>query len=305
MNQPALSPPVTVALFRRGQRPQPAMAAPLSFEGWGRYHDVELLGEGGMGRVYKAFDPLLGRLVALKFPRQAEAGHGGRTLYEARLQARVDSENVPRVYDVGELDGRPYFAMQLIDGPSLKALRNRLPLAEKIAVGVQLCWALEAVHDRGLVHRDVNPRNIILRPRPDGGWWPYLIDFGIAHELPFPSRPVDPAVMGTAPYMAPEQATGRLGQIDRRTDVYSLGATLYELLSGRRPFTAESSEALLSKSLREDPEPLGTVAPDLPGALCELVGRCLEKVPADRFPSTRAVAAELRIVAARSSAAQA
>lgn len=274
------------------REPQPPPADP-PFEGWARYRGVELIGEGGMGRVFRAHDPVLERPVALKFPRFGDAGHGGRILYEARLQARVEGPHVPRVYEVGELDGHAWFAMQLIDGPSLKSARRRLPYDERLTVALRLCDALEEVHARGLVHRDVNPRNVLLAPRPDGSWWPYLVDFGIAHELPHPSRPVDPVVVGTAPYMAPEQALGKIFEIDRRTDVYSLGATLYELFSGERPFAAESSEKMILRCLREEPVPLARVAPGLPPALGEAIDRCLKKDPADRFPSARAAAAAL------------
>ncbi len=290
---PASGQPLTERLLGR-RRPGRAPAEPdPPFALWQRYLEVELIGEGGMGRVFRAYDPALDRRVALKFPRHGEPGHGGRTLYEARLQARVEGEHVPKVYEVGELAGHAYFAMQLVDGPSLKEARARLPYDERLTVALRLCDALEEVHARGLVHRDVNPRNILLAPRPDGSWWPYLVDFGIAHELPHPSRPVDPVVVGTAPYMAPEQALGKIFQIDRRTDVYSLGATLYELFSGQRPFAGESSEKLILRTLQEEPVPLTAVAPNLPAALGEAVGRCLEKDPADRFPSARAAAAAL------------
>jgi serine/threonine-protein kinase len=285
--------PLTERLIGRRRTGLTQPAADPPFEGWPRYHDVELIGEGGMGRVFRAFDPTLDRHVALKFPRNSEHGHGGRTLYEARLQARVEGEHVPKVYEVGDLAGHAYFAMQFVDGPLLKEARPRLPFDERLTVALRMCDALEEVHARGLVHRDVNPRNVLLAPRPDGSWWPYLVDFGIAHELPHPSRPVNPEVVGTAPYMAPEQALGKIFQIDRRTDVYSLGATLYELFSGQRPFAAESSEKLILRTLQDDPVPLSAVAPNLPPALGEMVGRCLEKEPADRFPSARAAAAAL------------
>lgn len=295
--EPATAPANVTALTerligrRRADRPQPEPDPP--FEGWPRYREVELIGEGGMGRVFRAHDPVLDRPVALKFPRHGEPGYGGRTLYEARLQARVRGAHVPKVYEVGDLAGNAYFAMELVDGPSLKAARPRLPYDERLTVALRLCDALEEVHAHGLVHRDVNPRNVLLAPRPDGSWWPYLVDFGIAHELPHPSRPVDPVVVGTAPYMAPEQALGKIFQIDRRTDVYSLGATLYELFSGHRPFAAESSEKMILRTLQEEPTPLLEVAPDLPAALGAAIDRCLEKDPADRFPTARATAAAL------------
>jgi serine/threonine-protein kinase len=290
---PAGGLPLTERLLGRRRAGRAAPAPEPPFAGWQRYREVELIGEGGMGRVFRAHDPALDRPVALKFPRHGEPGHGGRTLYEARLQARVEGAHVPKVYEVGELAGHAYFAMQLVAGPSLKEARARLPYDEKLTVALRLCDALEEVHARGLVHRDVNPRNVLLAPRPDGSWWPYLVDFGIAHELPHPSRPVDPEVVGTAPYMAPEQALGKIFQIDRRTDVYSLGATLYELFSGHRPFAAESSEKMILRTLQEEPVPLSAVAPSLPAALGETIDRCLRKEPAERFPSARAAAAAL------------
>jgi serine/threonine-protein kinase len=283
--------PRTLCLLPGGRLPRRPEPRP-DFTGWSRYTGVEPLGEGGMGQVYAAFDPRLERRVALKFLRRGDGGRGGRALHEARLQARAESPHVPQVYEVGQLDGHSYLAMQYLDGPTLKAARRRMSLDERLATAAALCRALDAIHEVGLVHRDVNPRNVLVRPTA-AGWWPYVIDFGIAHELPWPSRPVDPRVVGTAPYMAPEQALGRNDRIDRRTDVYSLGATLYELFSGRRPFSAESSEAILTKSLREDPPPLALVAPALPAGVERVVGRCLEKDPDDRYPTARRVAAEL------------
>lgn len=288
---PPMPMPRTERLIGRREPSPPPVEPP--FEGWSRYRDVELIGEGGMGRVYRAWDPHLERAAALKFPRFGDSGHGGRILYEARLQARVEGTHVPRVYEVGELDGHAWFAMQLVDGPTLKSARSRLPYDERLTVALRLCDALEEVHARGLVHRDVNPRNVLLSARPDGSWWPYLVDFGIAHEMPHPSRPVDPVVVGTAPYMAPEQALGKVFEIDRRTDVYSLGATLYELFSGERPFADETPQRMILRCLREDPVPLARVAPGLPAALGETIDRCLVKDPAGRFPTARAVAAAL------------
>ncbi len=256
-----------------------------------------------MGRVFRAHDPLLDRAVALKFPRRREAGRGGRSLYEARLQSRAAGAHVPEVLEVGELAGQPYFAMRFVDGPTLKTAGREMDLPTRIAVAVRLCDALDAIHEVGLVHRDVNPRNVLLqagRPAGGDGWWPWVIDFGIAHELPYPNRPVDPRVVGTAPYMAPEQVLGRTAAIDRRTDVYSLGATLYELFSGVQPFSAASSEAILTKALHEEPAPLAEVAPDLPAALGTVVGRCLDKAPERRYPTARAVADELASACAHS-----
>ena len=277
---------------RRLRRQLVAMPSP-PFAAWERYRRVTLLGEGGMGRVYRAWDPGLDRWVALKFQRCRAAMAGDHLRLEARLLARAESEHVPKVFEVGELAGEPYFAMQFIDGPTLKAARGEMTFGERLGVAVRICRALDAVHERGLVHRDVNPRNLVLRNTALGGWWPYVIDFGIAREAQDVQRRVDPRVLGTASYMAPEQMLGDASRIDRRTDVYSLGATLYELFSGRRPFAAESSEAILTKALREDPAPLAEVVPTLPHRLGEIVARCLDKAPENRYPTARALAADL------------
>jgi eukaryotic-like serine/threonine-protein kinase len=246
-----------------------------------------------MGRVYRAHDAGLDRWVALKFQRCREDAGGGHPRLEARLQARVESEHVPKVFEVGDLAGEPYFAMQFIDGPTLKAARREMTFSERLAVAVRICRALDAIHERGLVHRDVNPRNVVLRRTALDGWWPYVIDFGIARETPCADRPVDPRVLGTASYMAPEQMLGDPSRIDRRTDVYSLGATLYELFSGRRPFAAASSEAILTKALHEDPTPFALVAPTLPDRLGKIIERCLDKAPENRYATARALAADL------------
>jgi eukaryotic-like serine/threonine-protein kinase len=277
-------PPATLCLLPGGRGSLRRAPVPtLPFDGWRRYRQVTLIGEGGMGRVYRAVDPRLGRTAALKFPRVQEGEGAERTFDEARLQARAESEHVPKIYEVGEFAGCPYFAMQHVDGPTLKAARREMTAAERLAVAIRLCRALDAVHDCGLVHRDVNPRNVVLRRSARAGWWPYLIDFGIAQESSRTGRRFDPRVMGTASYMAPEQTRGGGERIDRRTDVYSLGATLYELFSGRRPFAAEDSAA----------PALPTAAPALASRLSEILGRCLEKAPDDRFPTAGAVAAEL------------
>jgi serine/threonine-protein kinase len=289
------APPPTLCLLPQpGRRPQPPAATP-PFAGWRRYRRVELLDEGGMGRVFRAWDPALERTVALKFVRPGLAAPG-RPLREAKLQAMAAGRWVPAVYDHGELAGHPYLAMALVDGVTLAAARRQMTLGERVELAVRLCAALDSIHRAGVIHRDVNPRNLLVRLTPKGGWQPTVIDFGIARELAGAESTDNARVVGTASYMAPEQALGHHHKTSPATDVYSLGATLYELFSGHRPFTAESSEATITKALREDPPPLAQLAPALPPGLGEVVRRCLEKRPGDRYPTATALAADLEAV---------
>lgn len=284
------APERTLCLLPGGvpRRPRPVAELAPPFAGWRRYLEVELLGEGGMAQVYRAFDPLRRRRVALKFPRRRD---GEPVPREARLQTRAAGPHVPRVYETGALAGHPYFAMELIDAPTLKLARRQMSFDERLVTAAALSRALDAVHEAGLIHRDLNPRNVLVRRTAGPGWWPLLIDFGIACELSGAAPPPEAEpVVGTASYMAPEQALGRAELLGRQTDVYSLGATLYELFAGRRPFAAESSQAILTKALHDDPEPLAAVAPGLPAELGEIVGRCLDKRPEARFPTANAVA---------------
>jgi len=270
------------------------LPAENTFLGWYRYRDVELAGVGGMGRVYRARQVKTGRTVALKL--LLEGRRHGNELWEAELQERVRHPGVLPVLDRGRLAGHPWFAMPFVDGDSLKAARRHLTLRQALAVMAEVARTVEAVHRCGIVHCDLNPRNILLAAGggiATAGLRPYVIDFGIAQEMVAPAPADTSRVVGTPAYMAPEQALGRLSDLDPRTDVFALGATLYEMASGRRPFSAETCEAVLTKAIREEPPSLRGLEPAVPQRLERIVLRCLEKDPRDRYPAAAALADDL------------
>jgi tetratricopeptide (TPR) repeat protein len=280
-----------------GENPSPA---PGTADGpasrVGRYRIVGVVGEGGMGRVHLAEDETLRRKVALKVLKSADPSSRRRFLREARAAARVSHPNLCPIYEVGEHDGRPYIVMELIAGETLAARLKRgpLPAAEAVTLGLDLLEALAALHDAGVVHRDVKPSNLFLTPH--GG---RLVDFGLAHESPGEPSPDSESsgelatpgvVVGTPGYMAPEQVLGHA--VDARADVFAAGVLLYEALAGRRTFGGDSTAAVLSATLYDDPPPLEG-SPDLV-ALDGLVRRAMAKKAADRFASAREMAEALR-----------
>ena len=258
----------------------------------GRFEVLELLGSGGMGRVYKAFDPQLGRPVALKLLRTGP-GNEDRFLHEARAQARVDHPNVCKVYEAGRLDGEPFIAMQLIPGQTLSVAAAKMSLEQKVAVIRLVAEGLHAAHRQGLTHRDMKPSNVMVVRDETQGWIPYVMDFGLAH-LEDIHQTIEGAVLGTPAYMAPEQARGDNAHVDRRTDVYGLGATLYQALLGRPPFEGEPVSAILLQVLQAEPTPPRRIAPSLPADLETIVLKCLEKEPQRRYDSARALAEDLQ-----------
>ncbi|HEX4459060.1 MAG TPA: protein kinase, partial [Polyangia bacterium] len=278
--------------MQSGERPIPRAPKLLTIE-TERYQMVALLGRGGMGEVHKAFDPRLGRFIALKVMRQASPELAARLVYEARAQARVDHEHVCKVYGVGELGGLPFIALQFIDGPTLRQLAPKLTREQKIAIMHDVADALHAAHRQGLVHRDVKPGNVLVEKGEDG-FKAFVTDFGIAREVDGPGVTKTGVAQGTPLYMAPEQARGEAQKIDRRTDVYGLGATLYDLLSGRPPFQGDTSLGVMLKVLHDDPQPLRTIDPSIPVDLETITMKCLEKDPVRRYDSARALAQDLQ-----------
>jgi predicted Ser/Thr protein kinase/Flp pilus assembly protein TadD len=250
-----------------------------------RYELLELIGRGGMGRVYKGFDRELKRPVALKFLFGGDAALERRFLQEAQAQARVDHPGVCKVYEVSRAADAPYIAMQFIDGKTLSEVAPRLTLREKLAVVRDVALALQAAHQLGLVHRDVKPGNILVEAGPR----PFITDFGLARDLAAPGETVQGAMLGTPQYMAPEQAKGELAKLDARTDVYSLGATLHEALAGQPPFDGGTPLQILYKMLHQDPKP-----PPAPPEVRSIVLKCLEKDPARRYQSAQALAEDLQ-----------
>jgi len=261
--------------------------------GWDRYQGVKFLGQGGMGQVFLAYDLRLRRNVALKFVRGDDTELVRRLQSEARAQARVEHERVCQVYEVGEVQGRPYIAMQYVDGQPLGQLATELTFEQKALVLREAAEGVHAAHRAGLIHRDLKPSNILVERSDDGRLKPYVMDFGLAHDWGEKGHTATGSVLGTPHYMSPEQARGEVGQLDRRADVYSLGATLYFLLTGQSPIPGENGLEILANINTREPTPPRTVNPDIPQDLEAIVLKCLEKDRSARYDSARALIEDL------------
>ncbi|MCU0686165.1 MAG: protein kinase, partial [Polyangiaceae bacterium] len=259
-----------------------------------RYEVLQSLGRGGMGEVYKARDRRLGREVALKFIRWGDPDYAIRLLQEARAQARIEHPNVCKVYEVGEVAGRAYIAMQLVGGQRLNEAAREMSLLEKVRVMKQVAEAVHEAHRIGVIHRDLKPSNVLVDRAVDGSLQPMVMDFGLAYEIERGHGLTQTgALMGTPAYMPPEQARGEMRSVDRRSDVYSLGATLYEVLTGVVPFAGSTPAGTMFKLLHEEPTPPRTHVPALPVDLETVALKCLRKDPEQRYPSARALAEDL------------
>ncbi|MBN1210107.1 MAG: protein kinase [Myxococcaceae bacterium] len=259
---------------------------------WERYQPVRFLGQGGMGQVFLAYDPRLRRNVALKFVRDGAPELAQRFLAEARAQARVHHERVCEMYEVGEVQGRAYIAMQYVEGRALGPLALELPLEQKVLVMRDVAEGVHAAHRAGLIHRDLKPSNILVERTEDGALKPYVMDFGLARDW-HGEHTATGAVLGTPHYMAPEQARGEVARLDRRVDVYSLGATLYQVLTGQPPFSGVNALEIVTRIQTEEPRPPRALAPELPVDLEAIVLKCLEKERSARYDSARALAEDL------------
>ncbi|MGP0067977.1 MAG: protein kinase domain-containing protein [Isosphaeraceae bacterium] len=273
----------------------------------GRFEVLDHLGSGGFGFVVRARDRLLGRIVALKLPlphRVVSPDDVHRFLKEARAAARLDHPHIVRIYEVGELGSLGYFiASELCDGPSLRdwLKAQNEPVPPRLATRwiAALADAVNHAHERGILHRDIKPDNVILDGEVGGGpsldgVIPRLTDFGLAklvEETGDATR--SDARLGTPNYMAPEQAAGRRSDVGPATDVYALGATLYEILAGRPPFRGETDAETLRLVLESDPVPLRTLRPGLPRDLETICLKCLRKEPARRYTSAEALRDDL------------
>src|SRR5437870_5307594 len=259
-----------------------------------RYELEELVGSGGMSSVFKARDRLLDRNVALKILHEhhlEDAEYVERFRREARAVAQLSHPNIVTVIDRVEADGRQFIVFEYVDGENLKELLERegpLPVAEALELALGIARALSFAHERGLVHRDVKPQNVLL----NGDGLPKVTDFGIARSLDVQKGVTQTGtVLGTSNYIAPEQASGN--HVDQHSDVYSLGVVLYEMLSGQLPFPGDSFVAVALKHVNELPPSVLDVRGDIPLRVAEAVDRALEKDPERRFPTMDAFAAEL------------
>lgn len=260
----------------------------------GRYRNLELLGEGAMGKVYKALDPLLNRFVALKILHRYDDGElRTRLLREARAQARIEHQNVAKVHEVGEVNGQIYIAMQFIQGKTLTALQRQLSFEQKIRIMQDVANGIHAAHRTGVIHRDIKPGNIMLEPSEDVQWKAYVTDFGIAHESEAPELTRTGQIIGSPLYMAPEQARGDSEKVDRRTDVYAIGVTLYEIIVGKPPFNDKSCSVILRRIEEDDPIAPRKTDKNIPRDVENIILRCLEKQPDKRYESAKALAQDL------------
>lgn len=259
----------------------------LSFS---HYRIVEKLGEGGMGVVYLAEDTLLGRRVAIKFPSAAPA-HRQRLLGEARAASSLNHPAIAAIYDCGEHEERPYVVMELVEGQGLNELLRAgpLPAERAIEIAVQVAEALQEAHGRHIIHRDIKPANIRINERGAVK----VVDFGLAKDLRGArtigagegaldlTKTVEGTVSGTPQYMSPEQARGESG--DERSDLFSLGAVLYECLTGRKPFVGETAMDVLSEVLKVEPSPPAEVNPAVSRDLDRITRKALAKNAAERY----------------------
>src|SRR5450759_374316 len=271
----------------------------------GPYEVLSPLGAGGMGEVYRAKDSKLNRDVAIKvLPESLSKDPDALARFEreAHAVAALNHPNILSIFDFGSHDGIAYAVMELLDGETLRdrLSSGALPARKAIDYGVQIAEGLAAAHEKGIVHRDLKPENLFVTKSGRLK----ILDFGLAKTLSpqvaGPNAPTTPAgtepatVMGTVGYMSPEQVRGL--PVDHRSDIFSFGAVLYEMLSGRRPFAGATSADTMSAILREDPPELSAASGSLPSSLDRLVRHCLEKSPVERAQSAHDLAFELASV---------
>jgi eukaryotic-like serine/threonine-protein kinase len=253
----------------------------MNFDRIGKYEIVGKLGQGAMGLVFKAYDPILNRHVAIK-TMSAESGADEdlrkRFQREAQSAARLNHPNIITVFDFGEEEGHAYMAMELLEGTDLKNVIGNpvVTLDEKMSIMEQICDGLAFAHEMQVVHRDLKPANIHILPNGQVK----IMDFGLA-RLGSSDITKTGMVMGTPNYMSPEQVRGE--KVDVRSDIFSIGAVFYELLTVHKPFQADSMHAVLFQVLENDPEPARRWVPNLPPILVELVEKALSKDPVERF----------------------
>ncbi|MGA2846919.1 MAG: protein kinase [Candidatus Acidiferrales bacterium] len=269
------------------------------------YRIIEKVGGGGMGVVYKAEDTRLHRFVALKFlsPDVGQDAHASaRFQREAQAASGLNHPNICTIHDVGEHDGQSYIAMELLEGETLKDRigAKPLPLEAFLDLSIQIAGALEAAHKSGIVHRDIKPSNIFVTTRGDIK----LADFGLAKHSGLETLATEDAatlsesltvrgqIVGTIAYMSPEQAQDK--NVDARSDIFSFGAVLYEMGTGRQAFSGASSAALLAEILRGEPKPMRDFNPELPEEVQRIVSKALEKDRADRYQTANDLMVDLR-----------
>ncbi|KAB2313987.1 serine/threonine protein kinase [Betaproteobacteria bacterium SCN2] len=261
----------------------------------GRYEVVSVMGQGAMGTVYKASDPVIERTVAIKtinleLSREERAEFEERFYREAKSAGRLNHPNIVTIYDVGETENAAYIAMEYIEGESLRDVLDSgvvLPLKRICQIAVQVANALDYAHANGVVHRDIKPANIMISRSRDAK----IMDFGIA-LIPTGSRTQAGTVLGSPKYMAPEQVAGK--PTDGRADIFSLGAMLYEMLTGATPFSGDNLSAIMYKIMNEEPAPPSRLNARVPEVFDRIVARALAKRPEDRYPNAKEFSRALR-----------
>ena len=257
------------------------------------YRIVEKIGAGGMGEVYLAEDTKLNRRIALKFmPSHLASDKDLRIRFtrEAQAAAKLDHPNIIPVHEVGEYEGRPYIAMAHIEGRSLRDLikHGKLSISEAVALTMQICDGLQKAHEAGIVHRDIKPGNIII----DNAGRARILDFGLATVTGDDKLTKTGSTLGTVGYMAPEQISGM--NVDKRADIFSLGVILYEMITGRRPFTGDNDAAVIKAITDSVPEPLARFKSGVTDELQRIVTKTLAKDPSVRYQSADGLLADLK-----------
>jgi serine/threonine protein kinase len=257
------------------------------------YKIIEKLGEGGMGVVYKAEDTKLKRTVTLKFIRtqaMEAAEEKTRFVREAQAAAALDHPNICTIYEIDEIEGKTFIAMAYIKGQSLndKVKSAPLGLEEVLDIGMQVAQGLQEAHEKGVFHRDIKSSNIMVTDKGTAK----IMDFGIAKLAGGTEITKPAAFMGTVAYMSPEQASAK--PLDHRTDIWSLGVVLYEMLTGQIPFKGVHEQVILHSILNKSPEPITSLRSGVPLELEAIVNKCLEKDSTERYQTSADLIADLK-----------